>query len=84
MPAMTASNNDAEDAGNITALSSVDDSRLETGELREEEWTAGKEEYGVMITMAVISLMVALDATILVSVLPVSSSSSSISCLESH
>jgi MFS family permease len=39
-------------------------------ELKEPEWKAGKEEWAVMITIAVISLMVALDATILVPVLP--------------
>jgi hypothetical protein len=35
------------------------------------EWKPGKQEYAVMITIAVVSLMVALDATILVPVLPV-------------
>jgi EmrB/QacA subfamily drug resistance transporter len=39
-------------------------------ESKEPEWKAGKEEWAVMITIAVISLMVALDATILVPVLP--------------
>ena len=34
-------------------------------------WKPGKQEYAVMLTLALISLMVALDATILVSVLPV-------------
>lgn len=37
-----------------------------------EQWAPRKEEYLVMLTMAVCSLMVALDATILVTVLPVS------------
>lgn len=37
----------------------------------ESEWRPGKQEYAVMITIAVVSLMVALDATILVPVLPV-------------
>ncbi|KAK4203464.1 major facilitator superfamily domain-containing protein [Triangularia verruculosa] len=37
---------------------------------QELEWKPGKQEYAVMITLAIISLMVALDATILVSVLP--------------
>lgn len=53
-------------------------SSLERGEdphhgltLKQElEWKPGKQEYAVMITLAIISLMVALDATILVSVLP--------------
>lgn len=36
------------------------------------EWTPGKEEWRAMITMAIVSLMVALDATILVPALPVS------------
>ncbi|KAL2015435.1 hypothetical protein VTK56DRAFT_5501 [Thermocarpiscus australiensis] len=34
------------------------------------DWKPGKQEYAVMLTLALISLMVALDATILVSVLP--------------
>jgi hypothetical protein len=38
-----------------------------------EEWTPQKQEYLVMLTLSIISLMVALDATILVTVLPVSS-----------
>jgi hypothetical protein len=37
------------------------------------EWRPQKQEYLVMLTLATISLMVALDATILVTVLPVSS-----------
>jgi hypothetical protein len=45
---------------------------LEQGQMPEVEWKPGKKEYAVMLTLAVISLMVALDATILVSVLPVS------------
>lgn len=36
------------------------------------EWRPRKGEYLVMITLSIISLMVALDATILVPVLPVS------------
>lgn len=36
------------------------------------EWKPQKQEYLVMVTLSVISLMVALDATILVTVLPVS------------
>ncbi|KAK2048397.1 major facilitator superfamily transporter, partial [Colletotrichum somersetense] len=37
---------------------------------RELEWTPGRAEYAAMATISVISLMVALDATILVPVLP--------------
>jgi EmrB/QacA subfamily drug resistance transporter len=37
---------------------------------RQPEWKAGKSEWAVMLTLAIISLMVALDATILVPVLP--------------
>jgi hypothetical protein len=48
---------------------------MERGELPEVEWKPGKQEWAVMLTLALISLMVALDATILVSVLPVSSQS---------
>lgn len=58
------------------ARKTTDPSRLEgalpvAGEVLEDEWKPGRQEYAVMITVAVISLMVALDATILVSVLPV-------------
>ena len=35
------------------------------------EWKAGKEEWMIILVIAVVSLMVALDATILVPVLPV-------------
>ncbi|KAK2055060.1 major facilitator superfamily transporter [Colletotrichum caudatum] len=37
---------------------------------QEPEWTPGRAEYAAMATISVISLMVALDATILVPVLP--------------
>ena len=37
----------------------------------EQDWKPGKQEFAVMLTLALISLMVALDATILVSALPV-------------
>ncbi|KAK3690274.1 major facilitator superfamily domain-containing protein [Podospora appendiculata] len=46
----------------VTKLEEVDDPQA--------EWKPGPQEYAVMGTLAVISLMVALDATILVSVLP--------------
>jgi len=59
------------DPGDCLEMSSVDGPQLEAGEVTELEWKAGKKEYALMITIAVISLMVALDATILVSVLPV-------------
>ncbi|KAK1976438.1 major facilitator superfamily transporter [Colletotrichum cereale] len=36
----------------------------------EPDWTPGREEYAIMATISVISLMVALDATILVPALP--------------
>lgn len=58
--------------GRDTASSSIDGARLEHALLPEPEWKPGKKEYAVMLTLALISLMVALDATILVSVLPVS------------
>ncbi|KAK0725144.1 major facilitator superfamily domain-containing protein [Lasiosphaeris hirsuta] len=44
--------------------------QLEMCEEKEMEWKPGGKEYAVMATLATISLMVALDATILVSVLP--------------
>lgn len=58
--------------GRGTASASIDGARLEQALLPEHEWKPGKKEYAVMLTLALISLMVALDATILVSVLPVS------------
>ncbi|EGO55320.1 hypothetical protein NEUTE1DRAFT_123762 [Neurospora tetrasperma FGSC 2508] len=48
----------------------LDPSKLEENIPSFEDWKPGKQELAVMITMAIISLMVALDATILVSVLP--------------
>lgn len=36
------------------------------------EWKAGRDEWLIIIVLAIVSLMVALDATILVPVLPVS------------
>lgn len=36
------------------------------------EWKPNKQEWTIMVTIAVVSLMVALDATVLVPVLPVS------------
>ena len=38
----------------------------------DQEWKAGKKEWMIIIVLAIVSLMVALDATILVPVLPVS------------
>jgi hypothetical protein len=38
----------------------------------QENWTPTKREWAIMISLAFISMMVALDATILVTVLPVS------------
>ena len=37
----------------------------------DREWKAGKEEWMIILVIAIVSLMVALDATILVPVLPV-------------
>lgn len=59
-------------------LTSLDGPQLERGEKEEVDWKPGKQEYAVMLTLAIISLMVALDATILVSVLPVSTMLSSL------
>ncbi|KAL1835412.1 hypothetical protein VTJ49DRAFT_6777 [Mycothermus thermophilus] len=55
-------------AGTITRSTSSTGPAVELGPV--EEWKPGKMEYAVMLTLALISLMVALDATILVSVLP--------------
>lgn len=58
--------------GRATASTSLEAGGCEHGLIPEVEWKPGKKEYAVMLTLALISLMVALDATILVSVLPVS------------
>jgi ABC-type cobalt transport system substrate-binding protein len=50
----------------------LDGAELEKAPLPEPEWKPGRGEYAVMLTLAVISLMVSLDATILVPALPVS------------
>ncbi|KAK1776661.1 major facilitator superfamily domain-containing protein [Copromyces sp. CBS 386.78] len=62
----TSSTNDDEEV----LVRVLDPSKLEENIPSFEDWKPGKQELAVMITMAVISLMVALDATILVSVLP--------------
>jgi len=38
---------------------------------REDEWKAGKQEWLIVICLATVSLMVALDATVIVTPLPV-------------
>ncbi|KAK4233786.1 major facilitator superfamily domain-containing protein, partial [Achaetomium macrosporum] len=58
------------ESDSVAETGSRDDNMLERGQLPPLEWKPGKKEYAVMLTLAVISLMVALDATILVSVLP--------------
>ncbi|KAL1598942.1 hypothetical protein SLS60_008087 [Paraconiothyrium brasiliense] len=45
---------------------------LEKLDIPAEEWKPEKKEWIIMISLSIISLMVALDATILVTVLPVS------------
>lgn len=50
---------------------------IESVQKIQAEWKPHKQEYLVMFTLAIISLMVALDATILVTVLPVTSIASS-------
>ena len=52
--------------GRASAISDLEKSTQVT-----EEWKPDKAVYMTMLTMAVLSLMVALDATILVTVLPV-------------
>ena len=51
---------------------------LEDSTVPEPEWKAGKDIWLVIIVIAVVSLMVALDATILVPVLPVSTPNSTL------
>lgn len=60
------------DLGHGGDMSEEEMAQLEAGELKEAgDWKPGSKELALMVTLAVISLMVALDATILVSVLPV-------------
>lgn len=47
-------------------------SDIESNRVNQTEWTPSRHELAALITMAVVSLMVALDATILVPALPVS------------
>jgi hypothetical protein len=49
---------------------------LEKLDIPAEEWKPERKEWIIMISLSIISLMVALDATILVTVLPVSIASS--------
>ena len=44
----------------------------------DREWKAGKEEWKIILVLTTVSLMVALDATILVSALPVGGSKSDV------
>ena len=56
----------------IDVSAAPDVGQLEKGVPEEAAWKPGKKEWLVMITLAVSSLTVALDALILVPVLPVS------------
>lgn len=47
---------------------------------KEPDWKPGKQEWAVMITLAIVSMMVALDATVLVPALPVSKSALRADC----
>ena len=51
---------------------SLDDASAEKVETSEEQWKPGKKEWAVMMTFVISNMFVALDASILVSVLPVS------------
>lgn len=51
------------------------EAKSEAAVLIPETWTPNKNEWLIMISLAFISLMVALDSSILVTVLPVSPSS---------
>ncbi|KAK3324832.1 major facilitator superfamily domain-containing protein [Cercophora scortea] len=51
-------------------VSALDITKPERVDDLQADWKPGKQEYAVIGTLAIISLMVALDATILVSVLP--------------
>lgn len=63
-----------EDPEPAPAMPAIEVAHLEKGKTPEvDDWKPGPKEYALMITLSVISLMVALDATILVPVLPVSS-----------
>ena len=51
---------------------STPENQASTSRLSDTEWKAGRDEWMIIIVIAIVSLMVALDATILVPVLPVS------------
>jgi hypothetical protein len=57
-----------------TSLNGDNQKDIEAGETEDTlpQWKPQKSEWLIMITLSLMSLMVALDATILVSVLPVS------------
>jgi hypothetical protein len=64
-----ATSTENEKRGSINSISTEDPIALHTA-----TWKPLKQEYLVMLTISILSLMVALDATILVPVLPVRSS----------
>ena len=59
-------------------LTSVTQASNEITDALDSEWKAGGEEWMIIIVIAIVSLMVALDPTILVPALPVSALSSDI------
>ena len=61
-----------EDTPNHNAVSNEKNPETFLVENPPEEWKAGRQEWLIMITLVVISLMAAIDATILVTALPVS------------
>lgn len=63
-----------EDSGKEIKVSSIASSPQDLDpatETPDREWKAGKEEWMIILVIAFVGLMVALDATILVSALPV-------------
>lgn len=73
-PAPAGVHEDAATHNNFTSEKSLATSSVENPA---EEWKAGRQEWLIMITLVVISLMAAIDATILVTALPVSNDSTS-------
>ena len=69
-PSANSVSTEASMTGSLAQATMSDDKEALTGEIL--EWRPCKQEYSVMITLALISVMVALDSTILGPVLPVS------------
>ncbi|KAL8889534.1 MAG: hypothetical protein Q9215_003188 [Flavoplaca cf. flavocitrina] len=59
-----------EGSGTVSAVSNTQVKPLPSEQAPEQAWKAGRKEWMIIIVLAIVSLMVALDATILVPALP--------------